>query len=323
MAVDKFEMMENSDSHYRLLVVDDEEDVRRAFMEVLEQNGSYQLFEAEDGIEAMEILGKQEVDLVISDVRMPRMDGIALLQEIKKLRPDLPVIIMTSFGGDIGVKVLSLGADDIVTRPFKVDEFELRIERTLRYYQRLKTHRELEAQNKELWRRAISDGLTGLYNRHHFDELFEMEFQRSKRYRTHLGCLMFDIDDFKNINDDYGHLVGDAVLHDIGQLIRETLRKADTAARYGGEEFVVLFPETTREGILFVGERLRESIEEFQFCKDFSFRVEPIRTVTISLGATYFPDSQYANPKALLQAADDALYRAKGKGKNRLEKSWD
>ncbi|MDP8205685.1 MAG: diguanylate cyclase [Candidatus Electryonea clarkiae] len=311
------------DNRSNLLVVDDDSEVRGLMRQVLEAEGTYDIIEAEDGIDALEKLEQNTFDMVISDVKMPNMDGIELLKEIRKTSPDLPVIIATAYGGDMGPKALSLGADDFLYLPFRIEEFKFRVERVLGYSKLLKVRETLEKENKELWGRAITDKLTGLFNRQYFEEIFSGEFERSKRYRSHLGCVMLDIDLFKEVNDQYGHLVGDVVLKELGVIISDTLRRADLAVRYGGEEFVILLPETTREGIALVADRLRNKVEEFKFCSESKLQGKKMRQVTISLGASYYPDSRWKTEKDFLQAADEKLYLAKEKGRNRLELAWN
>ncbi|MGM0452059.1 MAG: diguanylate cyclase [Thermodesulfobacteriota bacterium] len=156
------------------------------------------------------------------------------------------------------------------------------------------------------------DSLTGLYSRTTFDETLKREISRAKRYETELCILFLDIDDFKQINDVFGHLAGDMVLQEIARIIRQEIRTEDTAARYGGEEMVVVLPETGKVEGLILGERIRERIEH----KDFSYENCVIRP-TISGGLATFPiDAQ--TPTHLLKNADKALYRAKAHGKNNV-----
>ncbi len=156
------------------------------------------------------------------------------------------------------------------------------------------------------------DSLTGLYTRTTFDETLKREISRAKRYDTELCVLFLDIDDFKQINDVFGHLAGDMVLQEISRIIRQQIRTEDTAGRYGGEEMVVILPETGKVEGLILGERIRECIEYL----DFPYEDSVIRP-TISIGLATFPiDAQTATQ--LLRCADKALYRAKAKGKNNV-----
>lgn len=160
---------------------------------------------------------------------------------------------------------------------------------------------------------AITDGLTGIYNRRYFQQALSREFARAKRYNSELGLVMFDIDHFKNINDQYGHQFGDKVLAEISAIIRNSFRKTDYAARYGGEEFIAILPETNINNTVIPVERIRKSIEE----KKFMYGEIPVK-VTISIGVTSLtPDIK--TEQEFLSRADKALYKAKDNGRNRIE----
>ncbi len=156
------------------------------------------------------------------------------------------------------------------------------------------------------------DSLTGLYTRSTFEEKFTKEFSRAKRYETELSVLFFDLDDFKRVNDIFGHLAGDLVLKDVGWIIKNEIRAEDSAARYGGEEFVVILPQTGKVDALILSERIRKKVESL----NLSYENKNIQ-VTISGGLASFPiDAQTEND--LLNYADRALYRAKEFGKNEV-----
>jgi len=157
---------------------------------------------------------------------------------------------------------------------------------------------------------AITDSLTGLYVRRYFAERLDEELGRSARQGLKFSFLMLDIDDFKKINDIYGHLVGDVVLKDIGRIIKENIREIDLACRYGGEEFAVMLPETSRDGAYSVAERIRKCAEESVF-RAYDERLK----LTVSLGVASYPDDS-SNPPGLIEAADEALYKGKRSGKN-------
>ena len=166
-------------------------------------------------------------------------------------------------------------------------------------------------QTKEL---SITDELTGLYNRRYFNERFEREVQRARRYNRPLTVLMIDIDYFKNFNDINGHLMGDEILKRVAHTLEYNIRKADILARYGGEEFVIILPEIDKAHALKVAEKLRITIEKKRFPKQ---EYQPNKNLTISLGVASFPeDSDEA--KELVDFADRALYKAKADGRNRV-----
>ena len=160
-------------------------------------------------------------------------------------------------------------------------------------------------------RSAVTDGLTGLFNHEYFVTALRREMQRCKRHDLKLSLVMLDLDDFKAINDTYGHLEGDRVLMKSATLVSESLREIDIAARYGGEEFAVILPDTPRTGAFVVADRIRRRVEEH-----FRRRKEGPR-VTLSGGVATFPDDA-ADLEQLITRADEALYRSKAQGKNRV-----
>jgi len=164
---------------------------------------------------------------------------------------------------------------------------------------------------------SITDSLTGLYNRRYFQQALNREFARSKRYNSDLSLVMFDIDHFKNVNDQYGHQFGDKILTEISAIIKYSLRKTDYVARYGGEEFVAILPETNLSNTYIPVERIRKIIE----MKDFMYGEIPLR-ITISIGITNLtPDIK--TEQEFLALVDKALYKAKDNGRNRIELCQD
>ena len=172
----------------------------------------------------------------------------------------------------------------------------------------------LEQANKLLESLSVTDPLTGLSNRRSLDYELKQEVSRCLRYNTKLSCIMLDIDHFKKVNDTYGHLMGDEVLKMIGRVLKDNLRIHDIPARYGGEEFVILLPETGIKAACKVAEKIRKLIENNQVEKNG----EKV-AVTVSCGVAEFVPGKMNNPMELIEAADNALYVAKKKGRNRTE----
>lgn len=171
----------------------------------------------------------------------------------------------------------------------------------------------IQRANERLERLAITDALTGLYNRRHFHQRLQEEYQRSKRYELPLACIMFDIDDFKKINDTYGHLQGDTILREIAVRTNGVIRKTDICARYGGEEFVVIMPQTTLQGARSQAERLLEVLRSNKYPG-----MPANARVTVSVGVAVLDLETMDNCDALVAQADVALYEAKRMGKNRV-----
>ena len=170
------------------------------------------------------------------------------------------------------------------------------------------------ADNRRLEALATTDPLTRLLNRRALLERLSREVDRAKRYESMLTLLLLDIDHFKRINDERGHLVGDAVLRQIGALVEASVRTVDIAARYGGEEFVLILPETSQDGGIIFAERLRESIERYPFDASSD---EPLH-LTASIGVATFPSPRVDSTEDLFARADEALYRAKSSGRNQV-----
>lgn len=169
-------------------------------------------------------------------------------------------------------------------------------------------------ENEGLIRFAFTDFLTGLKTRGYFEQQLELEIKRAERKQTPIAVLMLDIDHFKQINDNYGHHVGDQVLRDVSAVIMKDMREVDTAARYGGEEFVVVLPETTQVGAMQVAQRIRHSVEQARF---FAGSPRAVEHLTISIGLAMFDqDAQFK--RDLIDAADAALYVAKSSGRNQV-----
>jgi diguanylate cyclase (GGDEF)-like protein len=219
--------------------------------------------------------------------------------------------LQPSDGEDKVLGVISVARD---ARPFTEGEKEL--------FNYLASQAAVSIENVDLHetvqRQAVTDELTGLFNHRRFQEVIDMEVERARRFGTGLGLIMFDIDNFKSVNDTYGHLQGDQVLREIARILRDSAREIDEPARYGGEEMAVALPQTDLEGAYQFAERLRKRIEELDIrLLDGDGHLN----ITASFGAAALPESADADKDALVAAADQALYRAKRMGKNRVVKA--
>jgi len=171
-----------------------------------------------------------------------------------------------------------------------------------------------EYANEGLLRFAFTDYLTGLRTRGYFEQQLELEFKRAERRKQKFALLMIDIDHFKKANDTFGHHIGDQLLRDVTSILMKDMREVDTVARYGGEEFVIILPETTETGAVYVAQRLRRAVEQARF---FAGSPHAVQHLTISIGvAVYDTDAQFK--RDLIEFADAALYAAKHEGRNRV-----
>lgn len=174
-----------------------------------------------------------------------------------------------------------------------------------------KLKQRIEDSRKEIERLAVTDDLSGLYNRRYFFKKLDEEFERTRRYGQKLSLIIIDIDHFKTVNDRYGHQAGDAVIREVAQIIKSSCRESDTAARYGGEEFAVILPSTAEDGAVSLAEKLRMKVSDCRV-NGYDF------IVTISLGISILTPEDAYSPTTLIYDADNALYRAKEEGRNRF-----
>jgi diguanylate cyclase (GGDEF)-like protein len=312
------------DSGKRILVVDDEESVRGFLSQVLSDDG-HQITSAASGEEALDIFKKDPFPLVIADIRLGAMNGIELLQHIRKINPESQVIIITSHASlETAIAALRAGAYDYLIKPFEdlelvsavvnraIEKIRLIVENQVLVEKLRRNNEELEHLNKSLRELAIRDGLTGLYNHRYFQEALAMELARSKRYEKAFSLIFMDVDYFKTYNDTHGHVKGDKVLQTLAKLINNNIRRCDFAARYGGEEFVIILPETEDEGARHYAENIRKKIAEAPIS---GRETQPSGMITASMGVATFPHNGQESSE-LIQHADNALYQAKRSGKN-------
>jgi diguanylate cyclase (GGDEF)-like protein len=296
----------------KILVADDDPISRKVIRTCLEETG-HDVTEAHDGAEALEMIsGADSPRLLVLDRTMPHVDGMDVCRAIRKkaLEPDVYIILLTGRGEreDI-VEGFEAGADDYMTKPFDVNELKARVRTGARIVERLT---ELIAAREQLRSEAMYDSLTGLLNRAAFFDIFRKEVSRAERYQTPLALIMADLDNFKETNDRYGHVAGDIVLEETARRLRTSLRVSDSIGRYGGEEFVIVAPGCTANAAALLAERFRLSVASTAITvpDDSIF-------VTMSFGVAGTDDMKTADD--LLRAADDALYRAKHSGRNRVK----
>lgn len=265
----------------------------------------YEVIECQSGQQALDELkiNPEAIDLILLDVMMPGMSGLEVLAEIKRnpQTENIPIILVTANADDQNVaEGLDMGAFDYIIKPYSLVVLLARVRAALR---------EKERQDLlEKW--ATTDPLTGLMNRRHFFELADRELEQTRRSNRPLSFIMLDIDHFKKVNDEHGHLVGDAAIIQIAELLKQELRKVDFCGRYGGEEFVLCLPDTPLQGALELGERIRQEVEKLEIdTKD-----DNLLHITASLGVA--ENQQDPNVEAILKRADQALYEAKAAGRN-------
>ncbi|MFM1920542.1 MAG: hypothetical protein RLZZ303_2176 [Candidatus Hydrogenedentota bacterium] len=262
--------------------------------------------------ELLEAMNRRET-IVIQDTRQhPLMQGCRQDLEQAGVRAVL-VIPIVLFDDEVGSLLLRAARKDGSFTLREMSFFEIVSEAASNALERAHLLENIQQANERLEHIARTDGLTGLYNRRYFHEQFNHEFERARRYDTPLACMIFDVDNFKSINDNHGHLVGDSVLVEISNRLLRRVRSIDLSARYGGEEFVVLMPQTEPAGALAQAERVLKHIAEQPF-----EGLPADLQVTVSIGVANYNPATMRGPSDLLRAADQGLYEAKQNGKNRV-----
>jgi len=298
----------------KLLVADDS-NVSRTMLSAITKSWGYDVVLAEDGEQAWQIMQEDGApQLVLLDWEMPKMNGIEVCERVIAKYPENPpyIVLLTSrsSSGDI-VEGLSKGANDYLSKPFDTAELQVRLKVGKRMVEMQEKLNETLNELKEL---ASHDSLTGLLNRRAIMEGLPKEIQRMKRQENVLCIGMCDIDHFKQINDTYGHLVGDEVLKEVTQRMAATLRDYDLLGRYGGEEFLVITPVDNCKNGLMAYQRICEVVSSQ------AIQVNELSIpVTISCGvAAYSAESNVKTITELVAKADEALYQAKSNGRNRV-----
>ncbi len=287
-----------------ILVVDDTATNLDILSDLLEQ---YDVINAISGKDALKIINEEKIDLILLDIMMPDMNGYEVCQKLKAKEEtkDIPIIFITAKSDEDSIeKAYDLGGTDYVTKPFRPKELLSRVKKELKYNEMMEELRIL----------ASTDPMTKLYNRRYFTKISDHIFDLTKREKQNLSIVMLDIDKFKNVNDTYGHKVGDEVIISLANKLIEHQRKSDIVCRYGGEEFVILLPNTSIEGANILAQKIRKDIELFTTKLSSSESLK----FTISLGVSQVDLENSKNIELALKRADDALYEAKETGRNRV-----
>lgn len=292
----------------QILVVDDAPSTLRLLRKLLAAQG-YGVRAANNGELALRAIEFQPPELILLDIRMPGLDGVEVCRRIKenvRLR-EIPVLFVSALADvEDKMRAFQAGGVDYITKPFLMEEVNARV----------RAHLELKRQRELLAQQALTDGLTGIANYRHFQQVLANEWERCARKREPLCLLMIDVDLFKSYNDYYGHLAGDNCLNAIANCLKAALRRpADLVARYGGEEFVALLPDTDLAGGRAVADSARASIKGIPLPHAVSRVADH---VTVSMGVAACQPRPGFDPGLLLDMADGLLYRAKNGGRDRI-----
>ena len=265
---------------------------------------------AKDGEEAISRAQQERIDVILLDLILPGKNGFEVCRSLKEMEStqNIQIVAISALNDlDSKLKGIELGVDDYLVKPVNMHILRTRVKSLVKkkaLLDKLCDRYEMAVHS------AITDKLTGLYNRRFFDYFLDLEIKRSSRQRTSLALLLIDIDNFKIINDTLGHLCGDRILNELGELLKTKIRETDMAARYGGEEFAVVMSNTGLEEAKQIAERIRQSVEAYSFEAKNCL-------MTVSIGIAIYPfDAK--SLKDLIKKSDNSLYRAKRDGKNRV-----
>jgi two-component system, cell cycle response regulator len=309
----------------RVLVVDDDPAVLIQLKNMLAAEG-HAVATASNGREALDLALQVDPQVIVTDWVMPYLDGVSLCKALREtmVGRGIYVVVLTTFD-DVArlVEAFDSGADDYLRKPVSARVLTARLragQRVLQLHEELAREREdmrrfaadLAIANRRFREAALTDSLTGFPNRRYILERVEQEWASARRTGRAFSCLLLDIDHFKQVNDTYGHDMGDKVLRHTAEVLKRSARGHDTIARIGGEEFLVLLPDTTEKGALICAERLRAAVERSVFVAGALSL-----SVTVSIGLSVWHSGLEA-PEALIKAADQAVYAAKQAGRNRV-----
>jgi len=235
--------------------------------------------------------------------------GLLLSRGLGRTLGHLTKAVRAMHGGSLLQRVPVEGKDEVAELAIAFNDMSEKLARTHQELQ--ESHQTILQQAEQMRELSVRDALTKLHNRRHFDEQASTLFSHAVRHKRPLSVVIGDIDFFKKINDNFSHATGDAVLRQVGEILRSHMRLSDLVARYGGEEFVIAFPETELPQAAALCDKLRGIIESFPW-----HQVHPDLKVTMSMGV--YADLAAGTAEAMLQKADALLYRAKETGRNRV-----
>ena len=299
----------------KILVADDSP-VYRKLMEQTLPRDQYSILFAETGKSAIELFKQHRPALVITDWVMPDVTGVEVCRQIRLGAQDsyTYIIIVTSVSEKENVvESLDAGADDYLTKPFHPKELLARVGVGRRL---VDLHQQIDSQNRLLKELALTDALTGLPNRRAVEDWAKGQLSAAVRHAYSFWVVIADLDNFKVVNDTYGHDAGDTVLREFAAILKKRVRTSDICGRTGGEEFIMIFTHADECNVGIIVARILRQLREH----DFSFGSKPVQ-VTASFGIAGFQGKGMPDFAKLMNQADEALYAAKRGGRNRIEVS--
>lgn len=281
---------------YPILIVDDDRDALFLMKEYLKE---YAVTSCSSPQEALLLLKEKEFALILSDFQMPLMNGIEFLKKSIEIQPHAKRVLVSAFAALVNTEEAwnQARVDKVLAKPFSVADL-------IETVQNAFIEKKIEEENQRLRHLALVDSVTGISNQRHFWDRLRSELSRAKRFNRPLTVVLFDIDNFKEINDEKGHLEGDILLKKVADCFNQECRQMDVVARYGGDEFVLILPEINSETALPIANRFVEKIK--------------IATgASLSGGVSCYPGT--STERELVANADKALLRVKKEGKGKVQ----
>ena len=315
----------------KVLYVEDNEEARDS-LEGLLRNYFDDITLASNGLDGLKIFQNLPFDLIITDIKMPKMNGIEMIANIRVIDDEIPIIVSTAYQDqEFLMSCIELGTNGYLLKPINHKQLTrvikcvcgklYYISENKKYEESLeilveKRTQELQATQEQLTLLINKDPLTNLYNRRYFNDISQILLNLSQRNQDGLSLLMIDIDKFKVINDTYGHLVGDIVLKELAHTLLKTTRISDVIIRFGGEEFLILLPHTHINGAVQIAQKIRETIKNLEI--HIENNIDKIIKFTVSIGITecYCDDDKKID--TIVRRADEAMYEAKHDGRDKI-----
>lgn len=315
----------------KVLYVEDNKDARDALSSML-SNFFNTIIEADNGEDGLKKFKSSTFDLIITDIKMPKMNGVEMIKEIRELNDSIPVIISTAHeDNDFLMSFIELGINGYLLKPINYKQLtrtikcvcgrlyliyeNKRYEESLELLVKERT-KELQDAKERLTLMVNKDPLTNLYNRRYFNDISKTLMHIGQREKDGLSLLMIDIDRFKTINDTYGHLVGDIVIKELAFILLKMTRSSDVVIRFGGEEFLILLPHTHLNGAVQISQKIRDTVKSLDVHIDND--IDNIIKFTISIGITECYCDDDTEVDTVVQRADEAMYDAKHNGRDRM-----
>ncbi len=308
-----------------ILIIEDEPTINRIVASYFVK-ANYAVLKALDGKEGLKLFNENRVDLVCLDIMMPEIDGWDVAREIRKTS-DVPIIIMSALSQEEDIlKGYKLKVDDYITKPFNPKILLAKIENILERVNKLefkhisevleidgmKINLATYTENRKLKDILTCDELTGIANRRYIDFYLNNIYNEYEKFNSLFGILFFDIDHFKNVNDTYGHLIGDEILKIVSKTLKDNIRGDDLIGRWGGEEFIAVIKVESKEELNIIAEKLRMLVSKSSYMLEQSKSI----SVTISIGGTIFKEGE--DITSLISRADSLMYKSKENGRNKV-----